>query len=321
MNILITGGAGYIGSTVAWMFIDRGHKVTIIDNLKNGNLSNIPKKSKFIKSDIANIKKLEKNLDKKYDVVLHFAALIDNQESLIKKKEYLKNNFYKSKIFFQFCLKRGIRKFIFSSSAAVYGNSNTIVNEKSKTEPLAPYGLSKLRFENFLRKLDNKIDYVILRYFNVVGAEKKLRCGFKIKKNKSIFSNLCQAFFNNKIFHIYGKNFSTHDGTSVRDYIYISDLSEVHYNFAKKILKTKLRLTLNCGYGKGYSVLSVIQKLNLLKKKKIKYYFKPQRKNDIEYSVASTKKLEKYFQFKNLKSKLEIMINSSLLWYKKNKIN
>ena len=95
----------------------------------------------------------------------------------------------------------------------------------------------------------------------------------------------------------------------------------MHFSFAKKLIKTKLRLTLNCGYGKGYSVFGVIQKLNLIKKKKIKYYFKPKRKNDIEYSVASTKKLKKYFHFKNLKSKLEIMINSSLLWYKKNKIN
>ena len=88
-----------------------------------------------------------------------------------------------------------------------------------------------------------------------------MRCGFKIKKNKSIFNNLCRAFIKNKIFYIYGKNFSTHDGTSVRDYIYISDLSEVHFSFAKKLLKTKLRLTLNCGYGKGYSVFGVIQNL------------------------------------------------------------
>ena len=101
MKVLITGGAGYIGSSVAWMFIDKGHHVTIIDSLISGKLSNVPKKSKFIKSDIVNINKLKKLLNEKYDVVLHFAALIDN-ESLSKEELYLKNNFYKSKIFFEF---------------------------------------------------------------------------------------------------------------------------------------------------------------------------------------------------------------------------
>ena len=239
MHVLITGGAGYIGSTVAWMFIDRGHKVTIIDNLVSGNLSNIPKKSRFIKSDIADIKKLKKYLNEDYDVVLHFAALINNQESISKKKIYFENNYKKSKIFFDYCIKIGIKNFIFSSTAAVYGSSNKSVNEKSKTKPLAPYGKSKLKFEKYLEKLDKKINYVILRYFNVVGAEKKMRCGFKIKKNKALFNNLCKSFLENRKFYIYGNNFNTKDGTSVRDYIYISDLSEVHYRFAKKILKKK----------------------------------------------------------------------------------
>ena len=173
MKVLITGGAGYIGSSVAWMFIDRGHKVTIIDSLVTGKLSNIPKKSKFIKSDIANINTLKKFLNENYDVVLHFAALIDNEQSISKKKLYFQNNYNKSKIFFEFCIKRGFKNFIFSSSAAVYGLSKDKVNERSKTSPLAPYGKSKLKFEKFLEKSKNKMNYVILRYFNVVGVEKK----------------------------------------------------------------------------------------------------------------------------------------------------
>ena len=134
MNVLITGGAGYIGSSVAWLFIDKGHKVTIIDNLIKGKKSNIPKKSKFINSDIADIKKLKKNINEKYDVVLHFAALIDNQESILNKKMYLNNNFNKSKTFLDFCIKTGIKNFIFSSSAAVYGPSSRAVHENSKTK-------------------------------------------------------------------------------------------------------------------------------------------------------------------------------------------
>ena len=317
MKVLITGGAGYIGSSVAWMFIDKGHDVTIIDNLIRGKVSNLPKKSKFIKSDIADIDKLKKLLDKKYDVVLHFAALIDNEESLSKKKLYFENNFYKSKIFLNLCIDKGIKNFIFSSSAAVYGASKKSVNENFKTKPLAPYGESKLKFEKLLKKSKKKINYVVLRYFNVVGAEKKMRCGFEIKKNKSLFNNLCKAFVNKKKFFIFGKNFDTPDGTSVRDYVHINDISKVHYKFAKIIRNKKINLIINCGYGTGYSVLDVIRKFNYIYRRKIDFQFKEKRINDIEYSVASTKRLQRFQNLKESKNKLTSMIKSSLIWYKK----
>ncbi len=317
MNVLITGGAGYIGSSVAWMFIDRGHKVTIIDNLITGKKTNIPKKCKFIKSDISDIKKLQKSLTGNYDVVLHFAALIDNQESLIKKKIYLKNNYHKAKIFFKFCIKKKIKNFIFSSSAAVYGSSNKFVNEYSKTNPLAPYGKSKLKFENFLIKNKSIINYVILRYFNVVGVEKKMRCGFETKKNKSLFNSLCKSSYNKTNFYIFGQHFNTKDGTAIRDYIYVSDLAEIHYKFSRLVKKKKFQLIINCGYGKGYSVLDITNMFNKILNKKINFSFKQGRKNDIEYSVANTNKLKKFHKFKNLRKKLILMIRSSLLWYKK----
>ena len=315
MKVLITGGAGYIGSSVAWMFIDKGHHVTIIDNLISGKLSNIPKKSKFIKSDIANINKLKKLLNKEYDVVLHFAALINNEESLSKEKLYLKNNFHKSKIFLNFCINKGIKNFIFSSSAAVYGPSKKSVNENFKTKPITPYGKSKLKFEKFLEKSKKKINFVILRYFNVVGAEEKMRCGFEIKKNKSLFNNLCKAFVHKKKFFIFGNNFNTSDGTPVRDYVHIKDLSKIHYKFAKIISYKKINLIINCGYGTGYSVLDVVKKFNSLFNKKIVFQFKEKRKNDIEYSVASTKKLKKFLLIKKSKNQLTSMIKSSLIWY------
>ncbi len=178
MKILITGGAGYIGSTVAWMFLDKGHEVTIIDNLTRGNLSNVPKKCEFIKSDIANTKLLKKNLKNNYyDVVLHFAAYTDNKESVLKKKLYIQNNYNKSIVFFKICIEKGIKNFIFSSSAAIYGLSSIKVSEGLKPKPLAPYGKSKLKFEMFLKKYKKEINYVMIRYFNVVGVEKKMRCG------------------------------------------------------------------------------------------------------------------------------------------------
>jgi UDP-glucose 4-epimerase len=318
MKVLITGGAGYIGSSVAWKFVDKGHKVTIIDNLVTGKLSNVPKKSKFIKSDIADIETLNSNLNDNYDIVLHFAALIDNEDSILREKLYLQNNYHKSKKFFKFCIKKGIKNFIFSSSAAVYGLSDSRVNENSKTSPLAPYGKSKLKFENFLKKSKNNINFVILRYFNVVGVEKKMRCGFQLKKNKSLFNNLCNASVNDKNFFIFGKDFGTKDGTAVRDYIYIGDLVDVHYKFAIIAQSKRLKLIVNCGYGIGYSVLDVINKFNSILDKKINFFFKKRRKNEIEYSVADTKKISKFFKSKNTKNKLITMIKSSLTWYKFN---
>ena len=321
MKVLITGGAGYIGSTVAWMFIDRGHKVTIIDSLITGKKTNLPKKSKFIKSDISDLNTLRRSLKENYDVVLHFAALIDNQESIKHKRRYLKNNYVKSKIFLNFCIKMGIKNFIFSSSAAVYGSSKKKVNEKSNTKPLAPYGKSKLKFERFLKNSKNKINYVILRYFNVIGVEKKMRCGFETKKNKSLINNICKSIVYKKNFQIFGNNFNTNDGTTVRDFIYVGDLSKVHYRFAKIITKKRIQSIFNCGYGKGHSVLEIVNKFNSTLKIKFKFSLKEKRKNDIGYSVADSKKLKKYYDFKNIENKLSIMIRTSFKWYKKKHLN
>tara|TARA_B100000768_G_C11241265_1_gene359642 strand:- start:263 stop:1249 length:987 start_codon:yes stop_codon:yes gene_type:complete len=315
MKVLITGGAGYIGSSIAWYFIDRGHKVTIIDSLVTGKLSNVPKKSKFIKSDIADVKNLSILLNENYDVVLHFAALIDNSESISKPKLYLTNNYIKSKIFLKLCIKKGIKNFIFSSSASVYGLSNRRVNETSNTKPLAPYGKSKLKFEKYLEKSKKEINYVILRYFNVVGVEEKMRCGFEIIKNKSLFNNLCKSYVDNKKFFIFGKDFATKDGTTIRDYIFIRDLSNIHYKFSKIIRKQKLKLIVNCGYGNGYSVLDVINKFNSVLEKKINFEFKSRRKNEIEYSVADNTKIRKFFKLKNTNNKFLLMIQTSLNWY------
>ncbi len=159
MIALITGGAGYIGSTVSNYLLDRGHKVIIIDNLSTGTLRNIPKKADFYKLDIANIKKIQKIfLKKKVDVVFHFAAFINNEESLKFPKKYYDNNYKKGKIFFDCCIKNKINKFIYSSTAAVYGNKNKKVNENDNLSPMSPYPRSKLKLEKYLIKKKIKLD-------------------------------------------------------------------------------------------------------------------------------------------------------------------
>ncbi len=153
MKALITGGAGYIGSTVSNILLDKGHEVNIIDNLSTGKKENIPKKASFFKVDIGNSKSVKKILlKKKIDIVFHLAAFVDNLESIKKPKKYCKNNFEKGKIFLETCIDYNITKFIYSSTAAVYANKNKKISEKSDLNPISPYSLSKLKLEKILEK-------------------------------------------------------------------------------------------------------------------------------------------------------------------------
>ena len=269
MRILVTGGAGYIGSCVSQYLIDKGNKVIIIDNLSTGLKTNIPRKSKFYKCNIQDTKKINKILSKnKVDVVMHFAAYIDNTESILKPKKYFKNNYLNGKKFFSNCIDNGIKKIIYSSTAAVYGNKKKKVNERDAMKPLTPYSSSKVLLEKYLEKNKKDLSCVILRYFNVAGADTQLRCGFDINRGKNLFLNLCHSATKNKKFKINGKNHNTKDGTTVRDFIHVSDLSEIHYKLSKLIIKKKIFFKLNCGYGFGFSVLEILQKFTNLSKKK-----------------------------------------------------
>ena len=180
-HILLTGGAGYIGSHVAYLLIEKGFKVTIIDNLVTGSKKVIPKKAKFIKCDISNYSKVTSLINKKkFLAVLHFAGLIRVDESMKYPKKYILNNYKKTKIFLDICEKNGLNKIIFSSTAAVYGNpKKNRVTEKDKIRPLNPYAKSKRMIETtIIKKSKNKkLKYIILRYFNVAGADKKMRTG------------------------------------------------------------------------------------------------------------------------------------------------
>ena len=144
MNVLITGGAGYIGSTVANLFLDKKHKVSIIDNLSTGKKNNIPKRSIFYKCDISDKKKVKKILKKNFDIVLHFAAYANNNESIKKPNKYLINNYKKAKIFLDLCITSNIKNFIYSSTAAIYGNNKKKVKEDEKPRPLSPYANQNL---------------------------------------------------------------------------------------------------------------------------------------------------------------------------------
>ena len=318
MKALVTGGAGYIGSTVSNYLLDRGHDVTIIDNLSTGNKKNIPKKAKFHKVDISNTKKIQKIiLKKKFDVVFHFAALINNEESIKYPKKYFENNFSKGKIFFENCIKNKINRFIYSSTAAVYGNKNKRVNEKDNLNPMSPYPKSKLKLENYLKKKENHIGCIILRYFNVAGSDKKLRCGFNVKNGYNLILNLCSSIIKKKKFIINGNDYKTKDGTPIRDYIHVEDLAQIHLLAANLIIKKRVFKIFNCGYGYGFSVKEIFQKFNSITKNKINYKVGKRRKSDIVISISNPNKLMRYTKWKPRFNNLTHILKSSLNWYKK----
>ena len=321
-NILLTGGAGYIGSHVANYLLDRGLKVTIIDNLSTGHKNLIPKKSKFYNCDIANTKKVAEIIKKnRFDVVMHFAGVIRVDESIKNPKKYNFINYEKGKIFLNTCLKNNLNKVIFSSTASVYGNSKRKkVSENSKLKPINPYAKSKLKIENFLIKNSKlkKFKYIILRYFNVAGADKKLRTGLISKSSTNLIKVICEvAIGKRKKFKINGNNYNTKDGTPIRDFIHVTDLSEIHYLSAKYLINKNKSNIFNCGYGAGYSVKEILNNINNLITNKISVIYGKRRLNDIATSISNTKKFNDHFKWSPKNNNLKKILNSSLMWEKK----
>ena len=320
-NILITGGAGYIGSHVAHLLVDNRHSVTVIDSLITGNKKLVPKKAKLYICDIADDLKVTEIIKKqKFDLVMHFAGLIRVDESIKKPKKYINYNYKKSKIFFNTCFKNKLQKFIFSSTASVYGNVKNKASENSWKNPMNPYAKSKLKTENFIIQQSKKksISYIILRYFNVAGADKKLRTGQISKHSTHLLKVACEVAVGKRDkLIINGNDYDTIDGTTVRDYIHVSDLAEIHYECAKSLIKNNKSQIFNCGYGVGVSVKEVVKSLNKILNFKILTEIGKRRPGDSKQVVSNTSKFDKYFNWKPKYNDLNLILNSSLSWEKK----
>ena len=321
-NILVTGGAGYIGSHVCYLLIEKGYNVTIIDNLVTGSKKVIPTKAKLEKYDIANKSQVEKLLKKKkFSAVLHFAGLIRVEESVKYPNKYMEFNYKKSKKFIEICIKNNLNKIIFSSTAAVYGNPNkNKVEETDRLNPLNPYAKSKLLTEKFIlnKAKKTKLKYIILRYFNVAGADNKMRTGMISKFSSHLVKAVSEVVTKKRDkLVVNGNDYNTPDGTPIRDYIHVSDLANIHLKSLEFLLKNNKSEIFNCGYGKGYSVKQVINTTKKLIKKKIKYEVGPRRAGDSKYIVSNPKKFMKATSWKPKFNNLKYILQTAIKWEKK----
>ena len=321
MNVLLTGGAGYIGSHAALSLLDAGHNVHIIDNLSTGNKTLVPKEADFTKCNINNEEIITNIIkSKKFDLLMHFAGFIQVEESVKHPEKYFENNTHNAIKLFNICKKNNLNKIVFSSTAAAYGSvsQNKSIDENTNLNPQNPYAESKIKTEKFLMENQDSFKFIILRYFNVAGADKKLRSGQISELSTHLIKVLSEVVVGKRDhIKIYGNDYNTPDGTAIRDYIHVSDLADIHLKVAKYLLEKSESNLFNCGYGNGFSVLDVINTANEIYKNKIIYEFSKRRDGDVEKLISETSKILKHIDWKPKYNNLKEIINSSIRWEEK----
>jgi UDP-glucose 4-epimerase len=319
-NILVTGGAGYIGSHIVELLIKTKSNIIIIDNLVTGHKKLLNKKAKFIKVDIKN-KTLITKIINDYEIssIIHLAGSLNVSEAEKNKKKYYKNNVEGTLNLVKACKNSFVKNIIFSSSCSVYGNVKGSVNEKMKPNPQSYYALTKYKAEEIIKKFSKKYNYKygILRYFNVAGASPSGKIGEIETSHGHLIKNIAiQSLKKKPVISIYGNDYKTKDGTCVRDYIHVSDLATIHIMALKYINKNSKSLILNCGYGKPYSVLDIAN-IFKIKKKNTQIRFKKRRPGDIAEVYSNTKKINKILKLKVKYDNLENILDSAYKWEKK----
>ena len=333
MKVLVTGGAGYIGSHTCVSLLDAGYEVVILDNLINSKEDVVDRIKKitgkevsFYKGDVRDKDLLSKIFsDNNIDAVIHFAGLKAVGESVEKPIEYYQNNLDSTLVLLDVMRNNHVKKIIFSSSATVYGNNpNVPFREDYEVGGTTnPYGTSKLFIEHILRDVsvaDSEFSIVILRYFNPIGAHKSGLIG---DNPNGIPNNLMPYITRVAVgelpeLNVFGNDYPTHDGTGVRDYIHVVDLADGHVRALDKVLSDKGVFTYNLGTGVGYSVLDVVRAFNDVNHITIPYVIKPRRDGDIAECYADASKAMRELGFK-AKYSLDDMVRDSYQFYVNNK--
>jgi UDP-glucose 4-epimerase len=320
MTILVTGGAGYIGSHMVFELLDHGEKVVVIDNLTTGFDWAVPDRADLVIGDIGDKKLVEKVMrDFKVEAVIHFAGSVVVPESIERPLDYYRNNTSNSRELIEAVVNCGVDKFIFSSTAAVYGSplTNGPIREDAMLSPMSPYGSSKLMTEIMVRDaaLASNLRYVMLRYFNVAGCDAMKRTGQSTKGATHLIKIACEAALGKRPFMgVFGTDYDTPDGSCIRDFIHVSDLVNAHYAALNFLRQGGLKFTANCGYSKGYSVLEVIDAVKRISGNDFPVVMEPRRPGDIPSLTANSHRLKSRLTWTPRFDDLDIIIKTALDW-------
>ncbi|MFH1589178.1 MAG: UDP-glucose 4-epimerase GalE [archaeon] len=309
-TILVTGGAGYIGSATVKVLLAKNYDVVVVDNLSHGKKSMVDKKAKFYRLDLAKDNLNEVFKDNKIDAVIHFAAYKSIEESMENPEKY-EDNIIGTINLLDMMIKYKVKKIIYSSSAAVYGEHEGVADEKTETRPTNYYGVTKLECEDIIKDYSDEYNilYICLRYFNVAGDA---GLNYVDKGAKNIFPIIMDVVFGKrKELEIFGNDYDTRDGTCIRDYIDINDLVEAHI----LALDVDYKGVINLGTSNGITVKELISFSEEVVGKKIKTINSPKRKGDVAVSIASNKKAKKILNWQPKKNVKE-MIKSTFEAYK-----
>src|SRR5215472_9434401 len=322
MTVLVTGGAGYIGSHMVLELIDFGEDVVVLDNLSTGRRWAVAEQATVIVGDTGDQPLLDQVI-RKYgiDSIIHFAAAIVVPDSIRDPLVYYKNNTANSRTLIECAVTGGVRNFIFSSTAAVYGNPDiSPVRETAPTFPISPYGWSKLMTETMLRDASNAygLAHVILRYFNVAGADPAGRAGQSTPGATHLIKVAAETALGQRpVFKLFGTDYPTPDGTCIRDYIHVSDLVNAHCHALSYLRGGGESLTLNCGYGRGFSVLEVIDAMRHESGNDLPVELAARRPGDPAEIVASSERMRNLLSWRPQWDDLSLIVRHALAWERK----
>lgn len=319
MSVLVTGGAGYIGSHMVLALCDAGEQVTILDNLSTGLRSAVDERATFVEGDIADQNLVLKTIrDNNVSAIIHFAGSIVVPESVADPLKYYSNNTAKTRSLIETCVEAGVSHFVFSSTAAVYGTPEKVpVTEDAALNPMSPYGRSKLMTEWMLQDIAHASDlkYAILRYFNVAGADPKGRSGQSTKDATHLIKVAVQTALGIRDhMSIFGEDYPTNDGTCVRDYIHVSDLIAAHEAALHHLREGRDSIVANCGYGHGSSVKQVIDAIERVTNRKIDARMDERRAGDPAEIVADATTAREVLGWKPTHDDLEEIVRHAYEW-------
>ncbi|MCP4315239.1 MAG: UDP-glucose 4-epimerase GalE [Hyphomicrobiales bacterium] len=320
MTVLVTGGAGYIGSHMVWRLLDAGETVVVVDRLSTGFDWAVPTEANLVVCDIGDQQQIEALLrEHTINAVFHFAGSIVVPESVTDPLGYYLNNTVNSRSLMEACVNAGVSHFVFSSTAAVYGTPDAmeLVSEEAALRPESPYGTSKLMTEMMLQDVAaaHPMNYACLRYFNVSGADPAGRTGQSTRDATHLIKVATQAALGKRPYlQVYGTDYPTPDGTCIRDYIHVTDLIEAHYLALRHLRETGENLVVNCGYGHGQSVLEVIETVKRVSGSDFEVRTAERRAGDTVTIVANSDRIREQLEWAPRFDDLDNIVTHALQW-------